>query len=102
MAIAYLLVPYFAGVGKSLLQMIGFLALPMACIWYSDELGSLTGNMGRGKITSTTPGCLVAFGGWLLLSMPVIVGLVILPKESGGALAQSFFHSYWGLWFSPS
>ena len=76
-AIVYLLAAYLGGGGKGLLQMTGFLVLPMACIWYSDEMGSFTGNTGRGLITSTTPGCLVAAGGWLLLSMPVIVGLAM-------------------------
>jgi len=76
-AILYLIAAYLGNGGKGLLQMIGFLALPMACIWYSEELGDFTGNTGRGFITGTTPGCLVAFGGWLLLSMPVIVGLAM-------------------------
>lgn len=74
-AAMYLLVAYFTGGGKALLQVTGFLVLPLACIWFSDEMGGYTGiAMGRGEITSTTPGCLVTFGGWLLLFLPAIVG----------------------------
>jgi len=80
-AALYLLGAYLGGGGKSLLQMIGFLVLPMACIWYSDEMGGYTGNtgllMGGDEITSTSPGCLVALGGWLLLLVPVIVGVIM-------------------------
>ena len=76
-AILYLIGAYFGGGGKGLLQTIGFLVLPMACIWYSDEMGDFTGNTGRGLITSTTPGCLIAFGGWLLLLLPVIAALIM-------------------------
>ena len=76
-AILYLIGAYCGGGGKGLLQMTGFLVLPMACIWYSDEMGDFTGNTGKGFITSTTPGCLVAFGGWLLLFLPFIVGVIV-------------------------
>lgn len=76
-AIAYLLVAYFAGGGgKAVLQVTGFLVLPMACIWFSDDMGGYTGMMGHGQITSITPGCFVAFGGWLVLFLPVIVGVI--------------------------
>lgn len=79
-AVVYLLGAYLGGGGKSLLQTMGFLVLPIACIWYSEEMGGYTGNTGGGlggdQITSTTPGCLVALGGWLLLFVPVIFGSV--------------------------
>jgi hypothetical protein len=47
------------------------IALPMACIWFPDSLGSVTG-VGFGRlaapmITKESPGCLVSFMGWCLL-----------------------------------
>lgn len=50
-----------------------FLILPLACIWFSDAMGGYTGGLGRGAITSRTPGWFVAFGGWMMLLMLVIV-----------------------------
>jgi len=76
-AILYLIAAYLGGGGKGLLTMTAFLVLPMACIWCSDEMGDFTGNTGSGLITSTTPGSLIAFGGWLLMLLPVIVGLIV-------------------------
>ncbi|MGA1790198.1 MAG: hypothetical protein ACMUIM_01830 [bacterium] len=46
-------------------------------IWFSDMLGGYTGiGLGHVPITRTTPGCFVAFGGWLLLFLPVIMFLM--------------------------
>jgi hypothetical protein len=56
---------------------IMFLALPLACIWFSDELGSYTGRFRGHLITTETPGVLVAAGGWLVLLLPVIIWLIL-------------------------
>jgi hypothetical protein len=51
-----------------------FLILPLACIFFSDAMGGYTGmsRLGAGPwITKTTPGCFVAFVGWLLLLFPL-------------------------------
>jgi hypothetical protein len=72
-ALGYLGLAYFA-YGWELVWRVGiFLVLPMACIWFGDEMGSYTGLTGRGAITGTTPGWLVAAGGWLLLLLPIVV-----------------------------
>ena len=40
-------------------------------------MGGYTGvGMGRGAITSTTPGCLIAFGGWLILLLPPVIAAI--------------------------
>lgn len=77
-AFGYLATAYFAD-GLGLTWRVGiFLILPLACIWFSEAMGAYTGvGFGSGAITSTTPGCLVAFGGWLLLFLPAIVGLIM-------------------------
>lgn len=72
-AMAYLVFAYFGGGWELTLRVGTFLILPLACIWFSEAMGSYTGiGFGRGAITSTTPGCVVAFGGWLVLFLPMI------------------------------
>lgn len=73
-ALAYLTAAYFWGGGIGVLRMMGFLALPLACIWFSEAMGAYTGCFRGHVITATTPGCIVAFGGWLLLALPLIQG----------------------------
>ena len=58
-----------------------FLILPLACIWFGDELGSYIGPAGivLCSITFPTPGVMLRVGGWLLLLMPAgIVGYAVL------------------------
>lgn len=58
-------------------QVVAFLILPLACIWFSEAMGDYASvGLGRAGITRKTPGCFVAFGGWLLLLLPVIVGVI--------------------------
>ncbi|HBA85273.1 MAG TPA: hypothetical protein DCZ95_14390 [Verrucomicrobia bacterium] len=77
-ALAYIALGYFADGGETAFRIGMALILPMACIWFSDAMGSYTGvGLGKGAITSATPGCMVAFGGWLLLLLPVVGGLIL-------------------------
>ena len=76
-ALAYLVGAYVSDGIETAWKVGLFLILPLACIWFSDTMGGYTGvGMGRGAITSTTPGCLVAFGGWLLLLLPLIIAAI--------------------------
>ena len=69
-----MVVAYLAADGEMAFKVGLSLILPMACIWFSDAMGGYTGvGMGRPAITSPTPGCLVAFAGWLLLLLPIII-----------------------------
>ena len=70
LALAYLCGAYFAGDAETALKVFAGLTLPMACIWFGDELGSYVGVMRGQAITTKTPGCLVRFGGWLILLLP--------------------------------
>lgn len=82
-ALAYLVGAYVTAGGETTFKLGIFLILPLSCIWFSDAMGGYTGvGMGRGAITSTTPGCLVAFGGWLLLLLPVIIAAIIAFGEN--------------------
>ena len=42
-AIAYVTIAYFAGGNEAVLKLGTFLILPLACIWFSGEMGSFTG-----------------------------------------------------------
>ena len=76
LALAYIGVAQFAGGGGETLKRVGCLLLPMACIWFSDELGDYSGNLMLGGPMTCTPGFLVAAFGWLLLMLPLILGLI--------------------------
>ena len=59
-----------------------YLLVPMgwglACIWFGDELGGIVGGtLGSAQITSTTPGEVVRFVGWLLLVLLPIAAFIL-------------------------
>jgi uncharacterized membrane protein YoaT (DUF817 family) len=81
-AMAYVALAYAFGDGAVAMKMGMFLILPLACIWFSESMGGYVGGTMRGQyIGSTTPGCLVAAGGWLLLLIPLVIGLVTTWTE---------------------
>jgi hypothetical protein len=60
----------------SLLITFGALLLPLACIWFGDELGEYVGAFPGPAIMKKTPGGMLKVGGWFLLLLPVIAGLI--------------------------
>jgi len=68
------------GGGEALFKVAIFLVFPLACIWFSEAIGDYTGptGLGRPAITQTTPGCIVATGGWFLLFLPIIAMMIVL------------------------
>ena len=79
-AIAYLVIALLssrsiANAFGSLLIVGGALLLPLACIWYADELGDYVGVFPGPGINRKSPAWMVKIGGWLLLLLPVIVFL---------------------------
>jgi hypothetical protein len=57
----------------ALIALCGVLIFPLAMIWFPDEMGSVTGNIGRGSYaTQESPGALVTCLGWtLLVGVPI-------------------------------
>ena len=56
------------------------LVLPMACIWFGDEMGRYTGvrfGILRPYVTDTSPGVMVRVCGWLVLLVIVSVTLFV-------------------------
>ena len=57
---------------------IGCLPLSLACIFFGNELGSITRNrsvLTRYAITKPTPGIIIVFMGWVLLFLPMFLVL---------------------------
>ncbi len=82
-AVGYLISAYSGGAWKSVVQVGIFLVLPLSCIWFGDAMGGYTGaNFGRGAITGTSPGCMVAFGGWLLLLLPAALAVIMVISNT--------------------
>ncbi len=79
-ALIYLSIAAFASGVGGVLRTFAFLVIPMACIWFGDEMGDYVGYLGSQSITGKTPGFLVRLGGWLLilspLWMPLIAGFI--------------------------
>jgi len=78
-AIFYLIFALVLGGAGLLLKVSAFLALPLACIFFSDAMGEYTGPSGIGArpfITKTTPGFFVALVGWALLLTPLVMGVL--------------------------
>ena len=75
-AIAYLIPAGYQGGPEVFFKLAAFLVLPLVCIWFSEEMGSFTGVIGGHSVNAPTPGCLVAFGGWTLLLLPVVLALI--------------------------
>jgi hypothetical protein len=75
LAMLYVIGAYMhAGVESACKAAIGGI-LPLACIWFADAMGGYIGPTSSGSITNTTPGVFVCIAGWVLLLMPVFVGI---------------------------
>ena len=83
-ALVYIVVAFIAGGGQSVLYAAVFLVFVLALIWFSDEMGSYTGFIGRGPpITQQTPGCIVRVIGWFFLLLPAVIYLIMLIRNKG-------------------
>ena len=66
--IIYILVCRSRGGGELAAHCAIDIALPVACIWFGDELGAFTGAIAIGQsVAFPTPGIMVRIGGWVLL-----------------------------------
>jgi hypothetical protein len=64
------------GALNGILLMTRFCAMPMACVWFPEELGNLIG----GRITRTSPRSFVWFFGWLVLLLPLISAAILMAE----------------------
>ncbi|MDD3147531.1 MAG: hypothetical protein PHD82_09525 [Candidatus Riflebacteria bacterium] len=79
-AMAYFFAAWYAGGPGLAVKVAGFLLFCLGCIWFSEEVGSYTGSglFGRSAITNSSPGCMVAAGGWMLLMLPALQFLIAI------------------------
>ncbi len=90
LAAGYVVMAYVVTDGETTFKVGVGLILPLACIWFSEEMGSFTGVMRGHLVTSESPGCLVAFCGWAFFSCPWSSDLLHISAEAnGGNLEQN-------------
>ena len=73
LASVYVVGGFVVGGGEGGFKVIGFVILPLACIWFSEAMGGYTGPSGSIWISAPSPGLIVCILGWLLLLMPLII-----------------------------
>lgn len=88
-AIGYLtsLILVEQGVTSTIAAISLVLLFPLALIWFPDELGSITGPLGRSSLTMTdTPARVIAGLGWFfLVGLPLLVYLFANLGQDGAA-----------------
>lgn len=63
--------------GRGFWAVLYWSILPLACIWFADELGRYTGPWFLGPgITQQSPGCLLRLVAWGLLLLPIAVAVL--------------------------
>ncbi len=75
-AIVYLVVAYLFADTYVLFKVISFLFIGIACIWFGDPLGKITGFrwIGNINVSQETPGSVIKILGWIvLLFVPAII-----------------------------
>ena len=82
-AVVYLVVGGFSATSKGkllgALLIVGvWVLLPLACIWFGDELGEYIGAFPGPGINRKSPAWMVKAGGWVLLLLPAIIFLFLL------------------------
>ena len=78
-ASTYLVVAYFFADAYLLFKIISFLFIGIACIWFGDPLGKVTGFrwIGNINVSQETPGGVIKILGWIiLLGVPAILLVV--------------------------
>jgi hypothetical protein len=73
----YLLIGLAEEGGEGAAKVVIGLIMPLACIWFSEAMGGYTGFTASGGITEPTPGVIVWFMGWVLLLLPLLIGVII-------------------------
>jgi len=75
-ALSYTAFALYKGGAPYWISCLGLL-LPLALVWFPEEIGELTGYYKTGYVNVQTPGVIVSFMGWLLLvGVPVLLYLL--------------------------
>lgn len=82
-AIIYLIAALIYGGWELLLIAAIVLIMPVAMIWFGDEIGDYVGGfhrIGKPYITKRSPGSLVSLFGWALLLAPIVILILRLLR----------------------
>ena len=72
----------FAGLGAwPALGTLGLLLVPLACIWFPEDVGEWTGSIGFHRVSLGSPSVLVTLMGWFLLLLPVLLGVIAILMD---------------------
>ncbi|HCE44823.1 MAG TPA: hypothetical protein DET40_14885 [Lentisphaeria bacterium] len=74
-AVAYVVLVYVFRGGASAMDAGMLLLIPLACIWFSDELGGSSSEVGEENV-KRTPAKLIAILGWIILVTPIVFWLI--------------------------
>ena len=72
---SYVITAFATSGAKDAFVFLIFVTLPLACIWFGDEMGGYTGASWGGAITDPMPGLAVRIAGWLLLLLPIFLAV---------------------------
>jgi hypothetical protein len=79
-AVIYLAIAFAHGGMEPTFKIGMFLILPLACIWFADAMGGYTGLTTSMPITAPSPGVIVCILGWVLLLLPLIIGIIVYAE----------------------
>lgn len=75
LAATYVVLTYDSGGAGRAMMTLARCLMPLACIWWPEELGQYVGTI-RGQAMEPTPARLVRVAGWALLLLPVLIWLL--------------------------
>lgn len=70
-----------------LLELAGGLALPLACIWFSEALGNYRGFFCGGIVTHKSHPSIIRLVGWLILLLPLFLVIIALLRRGSSCIA---------------
>lgn len=76
LAVIYMVGAFVTGGAENGFKVLGFVILPLACIWFGEAMGGYTGPTTIINITAPTPGLIVCMVGWVLLIVPLLFVLL--------------------------
>lgn len=72
LAIGYVIGAFVTLGAEGGFKVLGFVILPLACIWFGEAMGGYTGQSGSIWINAPSPGIFVCIAGWVLLIAPLL------------------------------
>jgi hypothetical protein len=76
LAVIYIVAASVADGAETACKVLLFVIMPLACIWFGEAMGGYVGPTWNAGITDPSPGWAVCLAGWLLLLLPIIVGII--------------------------